>query len=205
MPIKDNWASDSLAANPIQTTTTFTNLTVNGLSMSAPGTNNTAQLTKTGIIGDVDVVEYLASMGFDYTPLIIASGDSHGYKSANGSSSENADGLANGEWTATWDSYGTVKGTSRCSADWDGYSLGNTISGTPASITNQSANVGCWCKMTSFTEKDDGPTHNDTSLWVFGYTHGSASVCANDCAAGCGYSVRSLSDMRSGLFGSVAQ
>ena len=210
MPIIGDWASDS-AGTPIQTTTIFTDLPVNGITMSAPGANNTAQLTKPGISGTVNVANYIAQAAaaaatpYNYTPLISTNADSYGYKSADGGGSSNDDGLELGEWKATWDSYGTVKGTSMCSSDWDGYSEGATITGTPASITDQSAMAGCWCKMTSFTEKDNGPTHNDNSLWVFTDRPGSASVCAYECASYCGYYVRDVSDMRSGLFGSVGQ
>jgi hypothetical protein len=42
--------------------------------MSAPGTNNTAKLTKTGINGDVDVSEYLASSAYTRLEYIESTG-----------------------------------------------------------------------------------------------------------------------------------
>jgi hypothetical protein len=175
--------------------------------MSAP-TSNTATLTKSGIGGTVNVAEYLAQAAVahysGYQTLIRAFPNSYGYKTADGSQSANADGLELGEWKEIWSSYGTAKGTSMCSADWSGYSRGNTITGTPASITDPDATAGCWCKLTGFTDNNN-TTYNDTSLWVFVNTNSSASDCAFYCAIYCGNYVRSNSAMRSGLFGSVQQ
>lgn len=208
VPIKNDWNSDAVATNPIQTTTTFTNLTVNGLSMSAPSAN-TATLTKNNIGGTVNVANYIAQAAAaaahysGYQTLIISPmAGSYGYITADGSDSDNADGLSNGEWKVTWNSYGTAKGTSMCSSDLD-YEQGDTITGTPASIMNPDAKAGCWCKLTGFTDNNN-TTYNDTSLWVFYDTNSSASNCASLCANDCGYDVRlGLSAMRSGLFGSV--
>jgi hypothetical protein len=189
----DDWENDAEAENPVQTTTSFSGLTVDNLTMSAP-TSNTATLTKTGINGNVDVVKYLASMGFDFTQLIDVDGDSYGYLTADGSDSRNATGLSNGEWTTTWNAYGTVKGTSMCSE----------TSGTYAKTGNPSSAEGkyCWCKMTGWTPKG-GTEAPAASLWVFSSTIGSASVCAGSCASNCGSAVCYVSGMRSGVFGSV--
>jgi hypothetical protein len=68
VPIMDDWENDSLAENPVQTTARFTNLPVENLAMSAP-TSNTATLTKTGIIGNVDVSGYTGKNLFDISDL----------------------------------------------------------------------------------------------------------------------------------------
>ena len=201
VPRMADWETDSLAETPVQTTASFTNLPVENLAMSAP-TSNTAKLTKSDIGGTVNVAEYIASAAaatpYDYTPLIGTEGNSNGYKSADGSFSENATGLSNGEWTVTWNKYGTVKGTSMCSK----------TSGTSGKTGNPSNTEGqyCWCKMTGWTPKG-GTEAPAASLWVFDYTVSKASVCAGNCARHCGEDVRyySVSAVRSGVFGSVQQ
>lgn len=210
MQIMGDWASDS-AGTPIQTTTTFSGLNVDGITMSAPGANNTAQLTKTGISGTVDVANYIAQAAaaaatpYNYTPLISTGADSYGYKSADDSDSVNADDLELGGWKAGWSSYGTVKGISVCSSDWlkngEEYARGEAISGTPASITDEDAPAGCWCKMTSFTEANDGPTHNDNSLWVYSYSYDTDYDCESYCADNCVEDFFYRSDFRSAVFG----
>ena len=205
MRILDNWGSDTLSSNPINTTTSFSNLTVNGIAMAAP-TSNTATLTKSGIGGTVNVAEYIAQAAvaaqpsYDYSQLINTNGNSFGYISADGDFSENATGLSNnGEWKVVWNSYGTAKGTSLCSVTYeDEFFEHEYETGNPSST----AGSGCWCKMTGFTENNN-TAHNDNSLWVFLNTHSSASDCAHNCAYYCGNFVRGNSVMRSGLFGSV--
>ena len=54
-----------------------------------------------------------------------------------------------------------------------------------------------------FLALEDKEWKKAASLWVFAYTSSSASDCAPARAHSCGYGVRSNSDMRSGLFGSV--
>ena len=214
IPVMADWENDAEATNPVQTTTSFTNLAVNNLTMSAPS-SNTAKLTKTGINGNVDVVKYLASMApaFDFTTLINVNGDDYGYLAADGSSgSENADGLSNGEWTATWNQYGTVRGMAQCSSrpasdpwTWD-YDLDDNVytlqpDGTTSTLPDAEG-ANCYCKMTGFTDTD-GNTTPAASLWVFTYTGSSASECAGNCANDCGDYVRGDSGFRSALFGSV--
>ena len=201
VPVMADWENDAEATNPLQTTNSFSGLAVENLSMSAPSAN-TAKLTKTGINGNVDVVKYVTQAinagTFDFTTMINVDGDDYGYLTADGSDSENADGLSNGEWKVTWNDYGTVKGTSMCSSIVDG----TTIDGTPAAITDENAAAGCWCKMTGFTDTD-GNTTPATSLWVFLGVYDSATNCAEDCAYNCGDNVSSYSVFRSALFGSV--
>ena len=203
MPVMDDWENDSEATDPVAVTTSFSDLTVNDITMSAPGTSNTATLTKSGISGTVSVTEYLsgvvAAPTYNYTPLISTAPYSFGYKSADGSDSEDADGLANGEWKATWTSYGTAKGTTRCSITGEDYSLDENFA-TSANISD-TAGKSCWCKLTGFTDNNN-TTYNQSSLWVFDNTYGSASVCAFYCAIYCGDSVRSPG-MRSVMFNSV--
>ena len=195
VPRMADWETDSLAETPVQTTASFTNLPVQNLTMSAP-TTNTAALTKTGINGDVDVVKYLASMApaFDFTTLINVDPDGTGYKEIGGSNGHNADGLSNGEWRATWNDYGTVKGTSMCSS----------TEGTQSQTGNPSNTEGgnCWCKMTGFTDTDGNETPAAT-LWVFLAGLGSAIDCAEPCASICADAVRYDSDVRSGMFRNV--
>ncbi|MBR3148142.1 MAG: hypothetical protein IKF41_02230 [Alphaproteobacteria bacterium] len=201
VPVMDNWANDSEATTPVATTTSFSGLNVSGLSMSAPGTSNTATLTKSGISGTVSVTEYLsgvvAAPTYNYTPLISTDPNSYGYN--DGRYSENADGLANGEWKATWTSYGTAKGTTKCSVIGEDGSVEDFA--TSANISD-TAGGGCWCKLTGFTDNNN-TTYNQSSLWVFNGTYPSASDCAYDCAHNCADSVSFISDFRSVLFGSV--
>ena len=206
VPRMADWETDSLAETPVQTTASFSGLAVDNLTMSAPS-SNTATLTKNNIAGTVNVAEYMASAAavapkYDYTPLISTEGNSFGYKTADGSDSGNADGLANGEWKTTWNSYGTAKGTTMCSSTGNNrtFSMGQTTTDLSTSGDTKS----CWCKLTGFTDNNN-TTYNDTSLWVFRYTFSSASGCAGGCAINCGDFVRSNSAMRSGLFGSVQQ
>ena len=66
-------------------------------------------------------------------------------------------------------------------------------SGAYAKPGNPSGKFGrhAWCRAKS----KDGKL----SSWVFRYTYGSASVCANDCAYHCGFYVQNNSVMRSAL------
>ena len=198
IPVMDDWENDAEAENPVQTTTSFSGLAVNNLTMSAP-TSNTATLTKTGINGNVDVVKYLASMApaFDFTTLIDVDGNSYGYKSAiyPGGANQNEAGLSNGEWTATWDAYGTVRGMSMCS-----YIDGPQFqTGSPSSAEGGGF---CWCKMTGWTPKDGTETPM-SSPWVYNIEIGSPADCAGGCANACGEVVSVVSDMRSGMFTNV--
>ena len=182
IPVMADWENDSAAATPLQTTTSFSGLAVNNLTMSAP-TSNTARLTKTGISGNVDVVKYLASMApaFNFTRLISVDGDDYAF--------------ANGEWTVTWNDYGTVRGTSMCSSK----------EGTPFQTGNPSSAEGsqCWCKMTGWTPNDGNETPM-SSLWVFeGSPYRSPADCQSDCANECGGAFCYSSDMRSPVLGSV--
>ena len=182
VPRMADWETDSLAETPVQTTASFSGLAVDNLTMSAPGTNNTATLTKTGISGNVDVVKYVTQAinagTFDFTTLIDVNGD--GYAGANG------------EWTTTWNDYGTVKGTSMCSS----------TPGSFAETGNPPNDKGafCWCKMTAWTP-NGGTETPAASLWVYFGMGGSPANC--DCASGCGNLVRSNASFRSGIFSNV--
>ena len=135
---------------------------------------------------------------FNFTTLIDAETNDFGYLTADGSDSENATGLSNGEWTVKWNDYGAVKGASMCSSMVDG----PTIDGTPAAITDENADVGCWCKMTGWTP-NSGTETPAASLWAFINTRGSAADCAGLCANDCSNYVYYYSSLRSLLFGSV--
>ena len=192
IPVMDDWENDAEATNPVQTTTSFTNLAVDNLTMSAPSLN-TATLTKTGISGNVDVSGYIASVtpAYDFTPLINTNGDSAGYKSADGNSRNNDAGLSNGEWKVRWYDYGTVLGMAQCSSTRENL--------TPSTLPDDEGKY-CYCKMTYFTGMD-GKTMS--SLWVRYISYGSAAVCAGNCAMKCGYAVKNDSAFRSRVFGSV--
>ena len=198
IPVMADWENDAEAENPLQTTTSFSGLAVNNLTMSAP-TSNTATLTKTGIGGDVDVANYLAQAAtptYWYTPLLNAYTSDYTAKSSiypAGSNKGNVAGLSDGEWTVTWNAYGTVKGTSMCSGDGSGMSMGQTTTG---SLSISGETKYCWCKMTGWTPKNETETPV-SALWVFGYTDSSASGCASQCAGSCGYYASSYSSMGS--------
>ena len=189
IPVMADWENDAEATNPVQTTTSFSGLAVNNLTMSAP-TSNTAKLTKTGINGNVDVVEYLASMGFDFATLINVDGDDFAF--------------ANGEWTVTWNDYGTVRGTTMCSSTGNKGEIawGGTINGTPNVSGTEADNKSCWCKMTAWTP-NSGDATPAASLWVFLDTAGPAGDCAAVCAVACADTFTSDSGFRSAIFGSV--
>ena len=205
IPVMDDWENDAEATNPVQTTTSFTNLAVQNLAMSAP-TSNTAKLTKTGINGDVDVVKYVTQAinagTFDFTTLIDAEADSYSQKSPDGSWDTNGAGLSNGEWRVTWNDYGTARGTTMCSSDGDGMSMGGTINGTPNVSGTEANNINCWCKMTGWTP-NGGDATPAASLWVFNRTFGSPSACAGSCADHCVSNVRRDPGFKSPLFDSV--
>ena len=105
---------------------------------------------------------------------------------------------ANSTWWTAFP-YGTIHGISACLSSNYSQSLGGYV----AQLTDNGERVvggetngeHCWCKM----------THPAASLWVFYDSSSSASDCAYYCASYCGFYVRSYSDMRSGLFGSVRQ
>jgi len=99
----------------------------------------------------------------------------------------------------TWFPYGTVRGISACLSSNYGKSRGGYVAdlhdNNELVVGGETNGEHCWCKM----------THPAASLWVFNDTNSSASGCASRCAGYCGNNVRSNSDMRSGLFGSVRQ
>ena len=106
-------------------------------------------------------------------------------------------------WTSF--SYGTVHGISACLSSKYGKKQGGTISQLTDTNpnTNESARVVggeangkyCWCKM----------THPALSLWVFNNEQELASSCASNCAYHCSINVYYISDLRTSLFGSIAQ
>lgn len=57
-----------------------------------------------------------------------------------------------------------------------------------------------WCRVVYL----DKNKQKAVSLWVFGNSISSTSVCASNCSHYCGYAVQRYSDFRAGLFGSVA-
>ena len=189
IPVMADWESDSAADDPVQVTTSFSGLNVDDLAMSAP-TTNTATLTKTGITGNVDVGKYLAH--FDFTKLIDVDGDAYAGKSAiypDGSNQGDYSGLSNGEWTVTWNNYGTAKGTSMCSS----------TSGQPG----QAEGPYCWCKMTGWKPKGGTETPMP-SFWVSKERNSTASECAYYCAAHCSVYVKAdFYNMRESLFSNV--
>ena len=199
IPVMDDWENDAEAENPVQTTTSFSGLAVNNLTMSAP-TSNTAKLTKTGITGDVYVDKYLASM---FTTLIETESNDYAYKSAvypDGESNGDTTGLSNGEWKQTWDAYGTVKGTSQCSSTGNNGEFDQAM--TTSSISTTGSTNSCWCKITGWTPKGGTETPM-SSLWVFIRTLDSPAECARDCAGNCGDEVHYGFNTRSAIFGSV--
>ena len=214
IPVMADWENDAEATNPLQTTTSFSGLAVNNLSMSAP-TSNTATLTKNGINGNVDVVKYVTqainARTFDFTTLIDVGGDDFGLIMNDGSARYNDDkyGLTkNGEWAVEWNDYGTLRGTAQCSSRSASYSWDDETEkyvlqpdGTTSTLPDAEGEF-CWCKMTGFTDTDGNETPA-ASLWVFNGTNSSASGCAGNCAYACGSVVSYNSAMKSALFGSV--
>lgn len=137
---------------------------------------------------------------YNFLVLVYNNATSYAAKNADGSVSNDADGLNLGEWKTTWNDYGTVKGTTMCS------STGNNgefvVGGTEASLDNTGDKKSCWCKMTGFTD-NDGMTYNQSSLWTFRATNDSAESCTKYCAVDCGRILLFGDTMRSGMFGSV--
>jgi len=99
-------------------------------------------------------------------------------------------------WATIFD-YGLVSGTALCSVTPGSWAT----AGTPDEST--SGGQHCWCKATGYTPSGSNVVYEPTSnlAWVFLYTYGTASDCADNCANDCGYNVRSYSVFRSGLFG----
>jgi hypothetical protein len=139
---------------------------------------------------------------FDYSQLISVNGDFTKYRSIDDSNnSDDITGLELGEWEVGWTNIGTAKGTSMCSSTGnDGEFVSYETTTDPLSADGETKS--CWCKMTGFTDKDN-TIYNQSSLWVYYNSLSTAYYCARSCAYVCGRDVRSLSAMRSGLFGSV--
>ena len=138
---------------------------------------------------------------------------SHIYPS--GSNSQNNSSLSAGEWSATWNSTGTIKGIASCNAvpgdnhswAWGGDSSDWTMPANNGLMSNSadandSSRRYCWCKPTSWTPSG-GSEQLLSAAWVFFNGGGDASNCANYCAAYCADYVRSIADFRSALFGVV--
>ena len=105
-------------------------------------------------------------------------------------------------WWA-WNAQGTVYGISACLNSTQGKSRGGTVARLTDTDNNGNTNLVtgsetygryCWCRL----------THPVSSLWAFNLGHGSAASCASDCANYCGFYVQYNTDLRVGLFGSVA-
>lgn len=90
----------------------------------------------------------------------------------------------------TWNTvfpYGNVSGIAVCNDTGGSYGVASN------NEQFETGGVKCWCKM----------THPAVSRWVFRASYSSASECSGGCASYCGSTVRSRSDFRSGVFGSV--
>ena len=99
------------------------------------------------------------------------------------------------DWAATCTTNGVstpISGIGVCGST-DGGSVGATATELDTSSTSDD-NKYCWCKMTS-------PA---VSRWVFLYSIGSASACAQTCAANCAYRVQLYASIRSAMFGSLS-
>ncbi len=89
------------------------------------------------------------------------------------------------------------RGVSTCSTVAPAGSMGSTktSAGTPLdAVAGDVSGRYCWCKM----------THPMSSLWAFYSDRRDASTCTSDCTNYCGHAARDYSDVRGGLFGSVA-
>ncbi|MCQ2581457.1 MAG: hypothetical protein MJ170_00550 [Alphaproteobacteria bacterium] len=130
-------------------------------------------------------------IGFSQCIDVSQNGTSYGYIKHNGTSyAADAYGLTeNGTWGTTLYTGDKVTGIASCNS-----TPGSTMGETTTEEFSQSSEGGyCWCKITS-------PA---ASRWVF-YDSFDDS-CAYLCVSGCFGAVRSSSDFRSSIFGSVGQ
>ena len=101
-----------------------------------------------------------------------------------------------GTWWAWSDSW-TLYGTTACLSSNEGKSTGGTVAHLhdnekPVIGTEQNGQY-CWCRL----------THPVSSLWAFCEKFGSTSECASRCLYYCSERIRTYSQLRTGLIGSV--
>ena len=100
-------------------------------------------------------------------------------------------------WTSF--SYGTISGISACLSSNYGKLRGGYVSDlhddNKLVVGGEKNGQYCWCRM----------THPALSLWAYYYDTGSMTACGTDCANNCGRGIWSVSDLRTGLFGSITQ
>ena len=183
VPVMDNWATDGEATNPVQTTTSFSGLAVNGLSMTAPGTNNTATMTKRDISVNLNVAEYEIIAHINLNEIIgtlstnqITANDGSGAPYSSNYRMSNSviagDPMAFAVNFAQIDTI--IKGHGVCSTQ--GGSMGTTVTSLP-----NSSKPYCWCRL-------DGLIHMDTTLGLssaFVRTGYAGNSCKNQCADSC--------------------
>jgi len=114
-------------------------------------------------------------------------------------------GLNNSEWETNF-SYGTVKGMSKCSGlsgDNNNLTWSDPSRATESELTSASGEKKyCWCATTSYTPDGGNQCNIASPSWVFDDDIGSASDCADDCAALCADGVMlNGSDFRRAVFG----
>ncbi len=136
--------------------------------------------------------------------------NSYEYKShiyPSGSNSQNNSSLSAGEWSATWNGTGTMKGIASCNTvpgnndEWT-WANGSTLPANSNLASTSTTGRYCWCKPTSWTPSG-GTTTELSAAWVFGGDYGDASNCADGCAYYCAARVYDYADFRSALFGVV--
>ncbi len=141
--------------------------------------------------------------------------DSREYKShiyPSGTNSQNNSSLSAGEWSATWNGTGTMKGIASCNSvpgsndewTWANPSTlpANTNLASNSADANDSSRRYCWCKPTSWTPSG-GSEQLLSAAWVFYDGSGDASLCADYCASNCADVVSNRAGFRSALFGVV--
>jgi len=144
--------------------------------------------------------------------------DSYEYKShiyPSGSNSQNNSSLSAGEWSATWNGTGTIKGIASCSSipgnnneyTWSNDSSNWTMPAGTTLLTNSAdandaSRYFCWCKPTEWTPSG-GTATELSAAWVFRNDYDSADDCAYYCAFYCANDVDNRSEFRAAVFGVV--
>ena len=190
----DNWENDSQATNDIAVTTNFSEINVNGMTMSAP-TTNTATLTKTGIGGTVTVAEYLASLAPNLNEIIGSNVGVayayviHGgtYVNGSGSTTQEQYGITEEDtWGVDFGDKGRITGKAICSTEYGStiYTNGGTRQDNVTAAWGDDCGK-CWCKIDSYTSAS-GASQSLSAPWVFYHDATPASSCGSTCPRSCG-------------------
>ena len=102
-----------------------------------------------------------------------------------------------GQWAISF-KYGDVYGEAICSQTSGTFATAGTPDTTGAGTTQY-----CWCRATGYKEDGGEKCDLSSSSWVFSGNHGSASVCAGNCALHCVNNVRDDQVFRGVVYGVV--